>query len=321
MHYSICHLTRFRYNAPIRESIMEVRMQPRTEQNQRCLEFHLQTDPPSQIMIYRDYLGNSVHHFGVPGRHTQLTINTESLVEITPMPSLPEAMTLDAWDELEQIKADSEYWDMLVPSHFAQHSDLLRSLADELNLRSGEDPLSSLRMINTAIYTNFEYVPMSTSVDSPIDDALRERRGVCQDFAHIMIALVRMLGIPCRYVSGYLFHRTEDHDRSEEDASHAWVEARLPGLGWIGFDPTNNLICGERHIRTAVGRDYADVPPTRGVFKGNAESELEVGVRVVPSEAPILGDVELMPVVDWSPPTRIASQDESDHRDQYQDQQ
>lgn len=102
-----------------------------------------------------------------------------------------------------------------------------------------------------------------------------------------MIALVRSLGIPCRYVSGYLFHRVEDHDRSEQDATHAWVEALVPGFGWVGFDPTNNLIAGERHIRTAIGRDYADVPPTRGVFKGRAESMLEVGVKVVPTERPI----------------------------------
>jgi transglutaminase-like putative cysteine protease len=109
---------------------------------------------------------------------------------------------------------------------------------------------------------------------------------VCQDFAHIVIALARGFRLPCRYVSGYLYHSRLRQDRSAEGTSHAWVEALLPECGWVGFDPTNNLIAGERHIRTAIGRDYADVPPTRGLFKGDAASELSVNVRVWPSAAP-----------------------------------
>src|SRR5438045_9102326 len=132
----------------------------------------------------------------------------------------------------------------------------------------------------------FEYATNSTKVDSPIDDALRARRGVCQDFAHIMIALVRQLKIPCRYVSGYLFHGDKAKDRSPAGATHAWVEAYLGETGWVAFDPTNNLLGGERHIHVAVGRDYADVPPTRGVYKGDAESELGVRVAVAPVDAP-----------------------------------
>jgi transglutaminase-like putative cysteine protease len=139
--------------------------------------------------------------------------------------------------------------------------------------------------LNAAIYDLFEYVPHSTRVDSPIEQALSARQGVCQDFAHIMIALVRRLHVPCRYVSGYMFHRDEpEKDRSLEGASHAWVEALVPGLGWVAFDPTNNLVGGDRHIRVAIGRDYADVPPTRGVYKGEAQSELSVAVTVSPAD-------------------------------------
>ena len=129
-----------------------------------------------------------------------------------------------------------------------------------------------------------------TRVDSPIDVALENRQGVCQDYTHIMIAMVRALGIPCRYVSGYLFHRAQSLDRSAADASHAWPEAYLPELGWVGFDPTNDVLVGGRHIRVAVGRDYADVPPTRGVFRGDAETDLSVAVQVSLSEAPVLED-------------------------------
>jgi transglutaminase-like putative cysteine protease len=153
--------------------------------------------------------------------------------------------------------------------------------------------LTTLRDLNQAIYDKFSYTPKSTRVDSPIDEALLSRQGVCQDFSHIMIALVRELGIPCRYVSGYLYHGEGTADRSTPGATHAWVEALLPGLGWVGFDPTNNLVASNRHIRVAVGRDYDDVPPTRGVFTGDAKSELSVDVKVELSEAPILEDAPL----------------------------
>lgn len=302
IYYSIRHQTRFRYTSPVTESVMEVRMNPRSEVPQHCLEFRLQTDPPSQPMSYRDYHNNIVHHFNIPTRHVQLTIVAESVVQIIPTTPLPEQLGMEAWDELDSEMTRDHHWDMLMPGKFAQSSSLLLSFLDNLSLGRTLDPLRTLRSLNTAIYQNFDYVPHSTTVDSPIDDALHIRRGVCQDFAHIMIAAGRHLGIPCRYVSGYLYHRSEDHDRSEEDATHAWLEAYLPGLGWVGFDPTNNLVCGERHIRTAIGRDYADVPPTLGVFKGDADSELDVGVRVMPTDAPIPVHEELLPVIDWMPP-------------------
>jgi transglutaminase-like putative cysteine protease len=156
-----------------------------------------------------------------------------------------------------------------------------------------------LTELNSAVCSAISYVPKSTRVDSPVDDALRNRQGVCQDFAHIMLTLVRRLGIPCRYVSGYLFHKAGDHIRSTEGATHAWVETYLPGIGWTGFDPTNNILAGEHHVRTGVGRDYADVPPTRGVFKGEASSELTVAVRVAPSDKPPPPETE-MESEDWS---------------------
>jgi transglutaminase-like putative cysteine protease len=136
-------------------------------------------------------------------------------------------------------------------------------------------------------------------VDSPIDHAIETRKGVCQDFAHIMTALVRHVRIPCRYVSGYVCSSAEHTDRSRDGASHAWVEALLPDLGWVGFDPTNNLIANDRHIRTAIGRDYADVPPTKGIFKGNAASDLTVSVRVAPSGAPPPPETELSKPPQW----------------------
>jgi len=254
-------------------------------------------------MNYRGEYGNRVHHFDVPNRHSQLTITAEALVEVTTPPTLPQTLDPQAWDELDKLTATDEYWDMLMPSHFARPSDLLREFAAELKVRRRDDPLTLMRELNTAMHEKFEYAKKNTRVDSPIDDALSTRRGVCQDFAHIMITLVHELGIPCRYVSGYLFHRSRARDRSADGATHAWVEALLPGLGWVGFDPTNNAIAAERHIRVAVGRDYADVPPTRGVFRGSAESELAVAVRVLPSDAEVLRSDILLLESDWEPAT------------------
>ena len=131
-----------------------------------------------------------------------------------------------------------------------------------------DDPLMLVQELNTRLYEYFEYEPRSTRVDSPIDEAIVSGKGVCQDFAHTMIALLRHVRIPARYVSGYLYRSREDHDRSTPDATHAWVDVFLPHLGWVGFDPTNNLVTHHRHIRTAIGRDYADVPPTHGIFRG-----------------------------------------------------
>ena len=280
MYYSIRHITRFRYSAPISESIMEVRIQPRTEGIQHCLDFRLTTSPRARILDYRGEQGNKVHHFDVPNRHAQLTISAHSLVEMVTPPEIPEALEPDTWEELDALTANDEYWDALMPSHFASPTELLHDLAKELNVRRRDDPLTVLREINTGLHNSIEYAPEITNVDSPIDDALTVRRGVCQDYAHIMITLVRTLGIPCRYVSGYLFQQGGHRDRSSESATHAWVEALLPGLGWVGFDPTNDTLAEERHIRVAVGRDYADVPPTRGIFRGSAESELAVTVKV-----------------------------------------
>ena len=304
MHYSIRHVTRFRYSAPISESVMEVRMQPRTEGLQRCHKHNLSLSPRrARLSAYRDYFGNTVYHFDVPGQHSQLTITAESLVELSDTPSLPLALGDNAWTEIDNMVAADGYWDMLKPSNLTQPGESLEALAVTLNVERRADPLTLLRELNRSIYDYFDYAPQTTAVDSPIDDALRLRKGVCQDFAHVMIALVRRLGIPCRYVSGYLFHRAEENDRSAADATHAWVEALLPELGWVGFDPTNNLIVSNRHICIGVGRDYGDVPPTRGVFKGDATSELDVAVYVSQAEA-IAATEELLPAISWEPMVR-----------------
>lgn len=301
MYYSIRHLTKFHYDKAVSESIMETRMHPRSDANQRCLTFQLSVTPRCRVFSYRDHLANQVHHFDIPGGHRQLVIVAEALVEVQPQAPLPDSLPPSAWAELDDLVHGGDFWEMLLPSEFANPTAELKALAATLDVQRRDDPLSVLHRLNRQIYEYFAYKPNQTSADSPIDEALTARAGVCQDFAHIMIALVRSeLRIPCRYVSGYLYHGEQGTDRSDDTATHAWVEAFLPELGWVGFDPTNNLSTGERHVRTAIGRDYADVPPTHGIFRGRTEGQLTVAVRVTPSEGTPPLDRELPVPEDWS---------------------
>ena len=261
-------------------------MRPRSDGNQRCLKFDLHVNPRAKASSYQDHNANTVHYFDVPVHHTKLTLVAESLVEVDEPAELPSAMPMSAWDEVDDVYEGAEFWELQNPSLFAKPTELLLTLASELRVDRREDPLTLLRELNTTLFKTFEYTPKHTRVDSPIDDAIRSRKGVCQDYTHVMIALVRHMRIPCRYVSGYLFPRTKLEERSALGATHAWLEVYLPKLGWIGFDPTNNELCNSRHIRTAVGTDYADVPPTKGVFKGRASSELSVAVRISPTDSP-----------------------------------
>ncbi len=321
MFYAIRHFTRYRYSRPVWQSVMEVRMHPRSEFAQRCFTFQLSVSPRARIFSHTDHLGNLVHHFDIPEQHEQLTIIADALVDVDPPMPLPESLGENAWAELDELINLEDYWDMLMPSQFARSSPELEAFGRELGVdkRNGRDPLMLLRQLNSDLYEKFAYVKASTTVDSPIEDALSSRQGVCQDFAHIMIALVRNLHIPCRYVSGYLHHDSEHADRSAEGATHAWVEALLPGLGWVGFDPTNNLLVGGRHVRTAIGRDYADVPPTKGIMKGRAQTDLQVRVRVSQSEAVLPPDQEFAADEEWS--QFLATDQEAEQRAQQQQQQ
>jgi transglutaminase-like putative cysteine protease len=302
MFYAIRHFTRYRYSRPVWQSMMEVRMHPRSEGHQRCFVFQLSVNPRAQIFGYTDSYGNLVHHFDLPSRHGQLTIISDALVDIDVQPSIPEIMEYQRWQELEDLIEKKDYWDMLMPSHFARSSPELEQLAGEIGAseRKGRSPLAFLQDIASGVHRSFSYVKKSTAVNSPIEDALRSRQGVCQDFAHIMIALVRNARIPCRYVSGYLYQGGENAHPSADGATHAWVEALLPRIGWIGFDPTTNRAAGEKHIRTAIGRDYADVPPTMGMMKGKADTQLQVRVRVTPSQAVLPPDEEFAADEEWS---------------------
>ena len=288
MFYSIRHTTRFRYSNPVRESVMEIRMQPRSEGNQSLRNFQISTNPRAQLFAYTDNFGNAVYHFNVLREHSELKIEAQSVIEMKEALPYPDKIDALEWDRYNPLNLTGEHYDLMEASDFARGSTRLEEflMAHGVAKPSG-DPMTALKHLNSVIFGAFDYEVGVTQVHSPIDQALEHKRGVCQDFAHIMIAVARRWGVPTRYVSGYLHHGRRDKNRSAADASHAWVEAYMPSLGWVGFDPTNNIMAGDRHIRAAIGRDYADVPPTRGTFKGDAESELAVAVTVEQTTAPV----------------------------------
>jgi len=278
----IRHVTQYHYERPVRESLMELWMQPQKTARQRLISFELDLNPAAQVFSYADSFGNAVYHFDVPQPHDKLTIVARSAVETEPPGERPDALDMGEWDRLRSEFVRGECFDFLRMHGFVETTEALNAFVDEHNLDDlrRKDPLTAMRMLSETIYQAFEYQPGVTDADSPIDLALSAGRGVCQDFAHIMLAICRSWNIPARYVSGYLFTDRDAGDRSDPDATHAWVEVFLPSLRWVGFDPTNNMMTGERHVAVAVGRDYGDVTPSRGVYKGDSDSELAVGVSV-----------------------------------------
>ncbi|WP_419255681.1 transglutaminase family protein [Caulobacter sp. ErkDOM-YI] len=278
----IRHVTQYHYERPVRESLMELWMQPQKTARQRLISFELEINPAAQVFSYADSFGNAVYHFDVPHPHDKLTIVARSAVETESPGERPDALDMGEWDRLRSEFVRGECFDFLRMHGFVETTEALDAFVNEHSLDDlrRKDPLTAMRMLSATIYQAFEYQPGVTDADSPIDLALSAGRGVCQDFAHIMLAICRSWNIPARYVSGYLFTDRDAGDRSDPDATHAWVEVFLPSLRWVGFDPTNNMMTGERHVAVAVGRDYADVTPSRGVYKGDSDSELAVGVSV-----------------------------------------
>jgi len=287
MRFQVSHSTEYRYPVPASESFAELRVWPQDNDSQRILSRRLEISPSVRVDNYVDYFGNKVEFFSIPHRHHSLVVTSEA--EIETFAIQPSEAALDiSLGEARQIYNSQRHklFEFMEPSHHVplnQHRRIRKQFfkqADSL----GE----SLRKLNTWIYKNLEYKPGETTISTPIDDVVRERRGVCQDFAHLMLAILRSNGIPARYVSGYI----EAFDPEKTDAkligaaaSHAWVEVFLPGGSWWGLDPTNNQAAGERHIEVAFGRDYSDVAPMRGTYKGAVDQKLNVIVSLERKEA------------------------------------
>ena len=278
--YEIEHVSRYFYDIPVRNSVMSLCLMPRDDGGQRLLRFSVSTDPLASMNSETDSYGNTKHVLNIHRQHQFLEIVTSSTVETTPPTPLPASLKDGVWEKIRSDRESLAHWDFTHDSAFVRPSPTLTDFVERVGIKPTGDPLESVSLLSDSLYHSLQYVPGSTSAISPIEHALESGQGVCQDYAHIMIAIARSWGVPARYVSGYLYVAGEDGEQARASASHAWVECLFPSLGWVGFDPTNHCLADERHVHMAVGRDYHDVSPVRGVLRGGGGVRLEVAVRM-----------------------------------------
>lgn len=283
MRLHVTHRTRFSYPEPVKDSFNEARLQPTSSGGQACENFHLRIVPPASVSGYHDLYQNQVHRFEVPRAHRELAITATSEVQ-TPDKSIAPgraAMVAQLTDMPRCARLELCH-DFLQPTGYIELSPELWRLAIDLTVEVS-DAWQAALVIMRHIKTEFRYAQNTTHVNSRTGDVLKLRAGVCQDFAHLMIGLCRALKIPARYVSGYLYNGPADQLKGAQ-ASHAWVEVYLPGVGWCGLDPTNDQIVDGRYVKIAVGRDYTDVSPIRGAYVGPPQSAMAVEVLVTSIE-------------------------------------
>lgn len=278
--YAIEHVSSFLYSKTVARSAMWLCLQPRSDFDQHVRRFEAATDPSVALSPETDSFGNNKHVITVNFEHNSLSITTRSEVDNITAIRLPTALGPGAWDEIASWTNSFEHWDFTHESVLTRNSAALKDFVIRNRISSGADPVESLLRLSDTLHRNFEYAPGATTAESSMEDILASKRGVCQDYAHVMIAIARSWGIPTRYVSGYMHPTGLRGEIMLESATHAWVECLLPNLGWFGFDPTNAGIADERHVRIAVGRDYLDVSPTRGILIDGQPSTLEATVKM-----------------------------------------
>lgn len=280
MNYDIHFCTAYTYGAAVTDNLNALRVRPATTSTQRLDDFHVRLDPEARMHRHVDYFGTEVIEFGVARPHDHLVIDVRARVVVSEPPEAPEA----PWDHLEGEGYAEAGGEFLLPADDEPEGEAIDQLSDLVRART---PLATLRWLCELIPDRFAYRPGVTYVGSTVDDLLEAGAGVCQDFVHLALVLLRRQGIAARYVSGYLFSAPEDGGTdSVEVQTHAWLEALLPGTGgrgepiWVGADPTNRRLVGETHVKIGHGRRYADVPPIKGVYRGAGGAELEASVRM-----------------------------------------
>ena len=283
MRFRIRHVTKYDYPEPVYESHNEVRLKPRDSTHQRTIGFRLDVNPPAAIAEYHDAFGNIVHALSIHKPHRELTVMADSLIEHDEIPDIAPPRNPSFAEFLidDELRAQEEY-DFLYPSRYVPFSDQLKRLFWMQHPKPDQPVADYVARIVAWVRDQFAYEPGATNVHSDVNQVLATGAGVCQDFAHLTIGLLRLAGVPARYASGYLAPRGRLRPVGSQ-ASHAWIEVMVPGRGWTGFDPTHGCIATDHHLRIAVGRDYGDVPPLHGVYRG-ASSVHRMGVTLDISE-------------------------------------
>lgn len=267
MKLRIEHRTTFTYDSLISEAYTEMRLRPSDAGGQSVHSFQLSAEPHGEVLKYIDRYGNDVRYFDVLVPYQRLAVTAISEVS-TPRAYLDLARALQPLDD----------YDYLAPTRYAQASEALTQFSGAIPVDADADVASQALALMHAIFAQFTYEPGATTVHTSATEVLDLKRGVCQDFAHLMIALCRARGLHARYVSGYLY--SSGVAARDDAASHAWVDVFVPGHGWISLDPTHDCEQSDQYVRLGVGRDYADVPPTRGTYKGTGKETLDVKVNV-----------------------------------------
>ena len=287
MIYRISHRTIYEYQDQVSFCQNKAHLKPRGTTTQRIESCELKIVPaPVQVEESLDFYGNNVTTFSIHESHQRLIVEVISQVECLAPPQVEESLpwnVVESFVRTDLSVASLEAVEFLYPSTFVTQGKVFRTYAESC-FPPKQTLLRGVKELNKKIFTEFKYVPLSTTVSTPITEVFEKRRGVCQDFAHLMIACLRSLGIPARYVSGYL--RTIPPPGKPRligaDASHAWISVYSPGQGWVDFDPTNNRLVDQDHVTIAWGRDYSDVSPLRGIVLGGAGQSLQVSVDVEP---------------------------------------
>ncbi|WPJ94338.1 transglutaminase family protein [Coraliomargarita algicola] len=279
MKFSVQHITRYTYAKPVWDSFNDAHLCPVSDDLQHCESFELKIAPNRPSVMRRlDFYTNQVHHFEVMEPHDYLEVQARSVV-VTSSDTRDFTVTSEV-SRLFGLDRNERYYDFLAGSQRVFLCPMFEHEAKEI-VTGLPDVRLQVEAIMSYIFSHFSYAPGSTSVESNVMQVFEHKRGVCQDFAHVMIALCRSIGIPARYVSGYFYvEKSESGSASDNSASHAWVECFLPGIGWAGYDPTHDRRVDATYIKVAIGRDYVDVRPLAGTFRGGAVAEMEVAVQV-----------------------------------------
>ncbi|HVW60112.1 MAG TPA: transglutaminase family protein [Puia sp.] len=275
--FHIHHITKYTYEGPVRDSANQIVLFPIKDEFQEVLKQELSISGDPAVDIYKDYYGNEIGAFTHAESHTSLVIDSRVEVVTKPRPPLvDEASAEQQWIYLQQLRWQVPFIDFLKQERFSALDQLLED-AHFQQLQT-LTPLQTAQQLKTYVYDHFKYIKGITSVETTLDEVWQLKAGVCQDFAHILLVLLRQTGIPARYVSGYIC--PNKNGMRGEGATHAWIEAYIPGNGWVGLDPTNNCVADDLHVRLAVGRSFSDCSPVKGTYKGTAGQTLEVGVSV-----------------------------------------
>lgn len=300
--YELTHTTSYDYDSPVTVSHHLLRVTPRQQRRQWRLEHRIETDPvATSTSQHTDYFGNEVTFATIEGAHRRLRVTSRSRVAVGPA-FVPDPAETPRWESVRRMCRSDRSPAVLEAIEFTFASPavpLERAFGDYAasSFAAGRSILEAALDLTARIYADFKFDPTATTVSTPVLEVLERRRGVCQDFAHFQIACLRSLGLPARYVSGYLetVPPAGQPRLRGADVSHAWVSILCPGIGWIDLDPTNNCLPSMRYITTAYGRDYGDVSPIRGVLIGSGEHTLGVSVDVLPLEVILLDSVESTP--------------------------